>query len=377
MVPRLRELAREAEEARRLPQWTVDELKASGLFDVQKPARFGGLELGMEEFVDLVAILGRGCGSTAWVYGVTAGRAWLLAKFGEQVQREAWGNGQHGLVTSCITPEGVAERVADGFRLTGHWHFVSGIDIADWAVFCAMVTAERAGDPPVPTYFVVPVADCEVVDTWHVAGLAATGSRDVRVTDAFVPGHRTALMSELREGSGPGLAVNTAPLYRLPLIAVNPYPILAPLIGLAEGALETYLRQTGERRTSGTGVSVVNHQVVQLRVAECDAEIAAARALVREDCRDIMQTVSRGEALSVEQRIRIRRNHGYAAKLLLGTVERLFMATGGRGIYLDHYMQRAFRDAHAAAVHIGLSWEVTGTMWGQHRFGLPVVSQVY
>jgi 3-hydroxy-9,10-secoandrosta-1,3,5(10)-triene-9,17-dione monooxygenase len=311
------------------------------------------------------------------VYGVTAGRAWLLAKFGDQIQQEAWGDGRDGLVTSCITPEGVAERVPGGFRVTGHWHFVSGIDIADWAVFCAMAAAEHAGDPPVPTYFAIPAKDCEVLDTWHVSGLAATGSRDVRVTNAFVPEHRTALMSDLREGSGPGLKLNTAPLYRLPLIAVNPYPILAPAIGIAEGALETYLRQVNERRSPGTGVSLVNQQVVQLRVAECEAEIAAAWALVREDCRDIMQTVGRGEPLTLGQRIRIRRNHGFVAKLLVAAVDRLFMATGGRGIYLDHYMQRAFRDIHAAAVHIGLSWEVTGTMWGQHRFGLPVTSQMY
>jgi 3-hydroxy-9,10-secoandrosta-1,3,5(10)-triene-9,17-dione monooxygenase len=377
MVPRLRARARQAEEARRLPQETVRELKDAGLFAIQKPARYGGLELGLEELVDLVAIIGRGCGSTAWVYGVTAGRALLLAKFGDEVQQDVWAGANDGLITSCITPEGTADRVPGGYRVTGHWHFVSGIDIADWAVFCAMAETGRTGDPRVPTYFAIPIADCEVIDTWHVAGLAATGSRDVKVTGAFVPEHRTVSMTDLREGGGPGTQCNPAGLYRLPLIAINPYPILAPVIGMAEAALELYVRQTSERRTAGTGVPLVQNQMVQMRVAQAESEIDAAKALVTQDCRDAMSTVARGDVMSVEQRIRIRRNHGFATQLLVAAVDRLFTATGGRGIYLDHDMQRLFRDVHAAAAHIGLSWEVTGTMWGQHRFGLPVGSQVY
>jgi 3-hydroxy-9,10-secoandrosta-1,3,5(10)-triene-9,17-dione monooxygenase len=377
MVPRLRARARQSEQDRRLPDETIAELKECGLFDVQKPRRYGGLELGLEELVDLVSIIGRGCGSTAWVYGVTAGRALLLAKFRDQVQQEVWSGGEDGLVTSCITPEGTGDRVPGGYRVTGHWHFVSGIDIADWAVFCAMAETGRQGDPRVPTYFAIPIADCEVIDTWHVAGLAATGSRDVKVTNAFVPEHRTVSMTDLREGGGPGLECNPAPLYRLPLIAINPYPILAPVIGMAEAALELYVRQTSERRTAGTGVPLVQNQMVQMRVAQAESEIDAAKALVNQDCRDAMATVARGEPLSIEQRIRIRRNHGFATQLLTAAVDRLFAATGGRGIYLDHDMQRLFRDTHAAAAHIGLSSEVTGTMWGQYRFGLPIGSQVY
>ena len=377
MVPALRARAAAAESARRLPQETIRELIDGGFFDLQKPARHGGLERGMEELCQLVAILARGCGSTAWVFGVTAGRAWLLAKFREQVQEEAWGGGKPGLVTSCITPEGTAKRVEGGWLLTGHWHFVSGIDIADWAVFCAMAESVPAGGPAVPTYFAVPTSDCEVIDTWHVAGLAATGSRDVRITNAYVPDHRTALMNDLRDGGGPGTAVNAAPVYRLPLIAINPYPILAPLLGMAEAAFELYYNHAPSRRNQGTATPLMANQAVQLRLSQAAAEIDAAWAMVRQDCRDAQATVERGESLSVEQRLRIRRNHGFVTQLLVAAVDRLFTATGGRGIYLDHDMQRIFRDVHAAAVHIGLSWEITGTMWGQHKFGLPVTSQAY
>jgi hypothetical protein len=59
VVPRLRERARAAELARRAPGVTIGELQAAQLFDLQKPRRFGGFELGMPEFVDIVATVGR------------------------------------------------------------------------------------------------------------------------------------------------------------------------------------------------------------------------------------------------------------------------------------------------------------------------------
>ena len=46
-VPRLRERAQAAELARRVPDVTISELQAAQLFDLQKPRRFGGFELGM------------------------------------------------------------------------------------------------------------------------------------------------------------------------------------------------------------------------------------------------------------------------------------------------------------------------------------------
>ena len=35
--------------------------------------------------------------------------------------------------------------------------------------------------------FLVPVGDVEVKDTWHVDGMAATGSRDIIARSVFVP----------------------------------------------------------------------------------------------------------------------------------------------------------------------------------------------
>ena len=378
LLPRLRERARQAETERRLPEATLRELVDADLFEVQKPARHGGYELGLPEFVELVALLGRGCGSTAWVYGVTAERAWLVGKFPAEAQDDVWLDNPRALITSQINPDGKAvAQSGGGWRVSGHWHFVSGIDIAHWAVFCVMAPSGAAGGAPMPLCVLVPKDRCQVIDNWHVAGLAATGSRDVRLEDVFVPAHRAVPMLELKEGRGPGLEVNRAPLFRMPLIAVNPYAILAPVLGIAEGALQQTLEGAQARRLVTTGAAAADQQVVQLHIAEAAAGIDAARALILGDCREVQATVERGEDVSAALRIRIRRNQAYTTRMLVAAVDRLFGVAGGRGIYLDHGMQRAFRDIHAAGAHLGLSWDLAGTTWGQHALGLPLSSAAY
>src|SRR5205807_7355708 len=67
LVPVLRERAPRAEELRRLPDETIADLHHTGLFRILQPGRVGGSELPFRSIVELVAVIGRGCGSTAWV----------------------------------------------------------------------------------------------------------------------------------------------------------------------------------------------------------------------------------------------------------------------------------------------------------------------
>src|SRR5690348_17921571 len=67
LVPVLRERAGRTEELRRLPDETIEDLHHSGLFRILQPRRVGGSELPFRALVELVATIGRGDGSTAWV----------------------------------------------------------------------------------------------------------------------------------------------------------------------------------------------------------------------------------------------------------------------------------------------------------------------
>ena len=67
LVPRLRERAAQAEELRRLPDATVQDLIDSGLIRATLPGRLGGSESDYRTIMEIVATLAQGCASTAWV----------------------------------------------------------------------------------------------------------------------------------------------------------------------------------------------------------------------------------------------------------------------------------------------------------------------
>lgn len=70
IVPRLRACANSTAENRRVGAEIVDDLKESGLLRLLQPRRFGGQSGDYLSFTRTIRTLAKGCGSTAWVYGV-------------------------------------------------------------------------------------------------------------------------------------------------------------------------------------------------------------------------------------------------------------------------------------------------------------------
>ena len=68
MIPTLRKRALEAERERRIPLETHREFQAAGFYKLFQPARHGGHEMPLGTMVDVAGELGRGCGSSAWIF---------------------------------------------------------------------------------------------------------------------------------------------------------------------------------------------------------------------------------------------------------------------------------------------------------------------
>ena len=129
LVPVLRERAGHTEELRRLPDETIEDLHRAGLFRILQPKRVGGSELPFRSIVELVSVIGKGDGSTAWVLANLAAHHWMLAMFPKQAQDEVWGQSPDNLIGSAlIFPRGRARRVEGGYRVSGRWPFSSGVD---------------------------------------------------------------------------------------------------------------------------------------------------------------------------------------------------------------------------------------------------------
>lgn len=371
-----RERAQETEKARRVSADLIAMMRDADLFKIMQPCAFGGYELGYDVFVEAVATIAAGDGSTGWVYSLGAVHQWLIACYPLQAQQDVWGENPGAIAAVSYAPTGKAEAVPGGFRLSGRWSFASGCDNAEWGILGGMIPL--AGGVK-PGFFLVPGVDFSIDDDWHTMGLAGTGSKTIVVDDEFVPAHRIATFADLLTGNGPGTKDNPNPLYRQPMLAVVPQCLVGPALGMARGALQAFRDQVGGRTTRGAVAGGNNRMAefatVQMRVAEATAAIDAAQLMIHRDLRETAATVGRGETVDVDMRLRNRLTHSFAARLLTQAVDAVFLAAGGSALGLQHPVQRFWRDIHAASSHISLNWDAVSSMYGQHVFGLEPKGQ--
>jgi len=193
----------------------------------------------------------------------------------------------------------------------------------------------------------------------------------VVVDDAFVPQYRTHSYRDAFYLTNPGAVVNDGPLYRLPFGLVFPACISSPAIGVALGALAAFRDQTTTRISPRDKSRVAEDPFVQFALAEAAAEVTAARDRLLGNFAEAMRLVREGAELSLTQRARYRWDTAKAADRCVRAVDRLFEASGGRGIFLDNPIQRAWRDVHAIRAHAGNNLEKAAFVFGRSEFGLP------
>ena len=368
--------AQQTEAARRVGADMIARMRQADLFRIMQPQAYGGFEYGFEVFAKVEAMLASGCGSTGWVYGLLASHQWLIACFAQAAQDEVWRD-PDALAAGTYAPVARAVAADGGYLVSGSGSFCSGCDNAQWQFLGGMIP--QAGGPPQPGFFLLRTADIAITDDWRTMGLAGTGSKTIVADNAFVPFHRALAFAELANATAPGMRMHANPLYKQSFLAVLPIAIVAPVLGMAEGALAVFLDMVKVRTTRGA-VSGGNRRMaelttVQLRAAEAAACIDAARLMMFRDLAEAYDTTARGEAIGIDMRLRNRRDQAFCVKLLTQAIDLLFLAAGGQGLFLDHPLQRFWRDAHAAGSHISLNWDAAGSMFGQHLLGLEPKGQ--
>jgi 3-hydroxy-9,10-secoandrosta-1,3,5(10)-triene-9,17-dione monooxygenase len=363
LVPVLKERAARTEQLRRIPPETFGDLIASGLVRIGNPRRYGGNGLEVDVVYEVAWELGRGCGSTAWCYGLWTIHNWWLGHFSERAQDEFFASGPDTVFSSGLNPmRGRAEPVSGGYRVSGRWSFSSGSDVASWM----MVATPGAGAGTL-LWHLLPRSDVEIVDTWFASGMRGSGSHDVVVKDAFVPAHRVIDPNRAGDGEWTGWQLHQRLSYRIPLRAMTGWDLSAPVVGIAQGAVDEFIERV---RASTTPGRTAESSALQLRLAEASAEVDAARALQRHDVAELFDKAARGETPSEADRARYRRDKAFVARLCVRAVNRLFEASGARAVMDSEPIQRFHRDAHAASHHAALTWDGWAEQFGRQALGM-------
>ena len=363
LAPALRERAFAAENARRIPDETIRELKQNGLFRILQPKAYGGLEIEPQTFLEVAMIIGSACPSTGWVYSVVGVHNWQLGCMPKQAQDDVWGEDQDTLISSSYTPRGQIDVVDGGYLVNGRWSFSSGADHAQWVILGGVAT--EADGTVRRLCFLLPRSDYRIDDVWHVIGLRGTGSNDIVVENAFVPEYRTHAYTS-------GSVTSDSPIYALPFASVFTFGIAAPLLGAAQGALDEHIAWTAERTRITRGTRVAEEPFSQARVAEAAGELDGVRLQIRRDLDEMMDYARDGKEIPIEVRARGRLDQVRATQLAASAVDRVFQNSGGRVLHEQNPIQRAWRDIHAGSQHNSNVPEPMLIAYGALQFGFSI-----
>src|SRR5262249_16311146 len=193
LAPSLAAGADEDAKLQRLSDTTWSHLLEGGFLRALQPARWGGGEVHIVEFIDAIARISRISPSAGWVAGGIGVHPCALPLFDENAQRDLWASDPRTMHSSSYNPTGKAEKVDGGYRVKGRWSFSSGCDHCKAVILGATLPPRAVAGVTMPDFrsFVLLEGQYRIDDNWHVAGLHGTGSKDIVVVDAFVPTHRT------------------------------------------------------------------------------------------------------------------------------------------------------------------------------------------
>ncbi|MGB8477707.1 MAG: acyl-CoA dehydrogenase family protein [Acidobacteriaceae bacterium] len=375
LKPIFRDAARDTEMNRRVSKKTMDHLRDAELTKLVRPARFGGFEYGLTELAQVAFELGSVCGSTGWCGSLAMCYQWMMSYFPLEAQRDVWSDPDN-LVAGSYLPSKECEIVPGGIKLAGTWPYASNCENSQWLMLGALL--QNAKGPPDVMWCLVPITDMVVdQDTWFTSGLQGTGSKSVRIEKpVFVPDHRMIRFADIVAGTVPGKEIDNNNMSQFGFTTFGPTALVSPVLGMAQGALDAFVQmaQTKVRAAKpGMIVPMANSPLIQSKIGAASATIESAFTLLVSSVTAAEDKVRRGVPLEVGERIAIRRNQGFAAKQSVSVVNDLFAKEGAAGSDLAAPLQRFWRDANAAALHLSLDWEPIASMYGQQRLGLDPV----
>jgi alkylation response protein AidB-like acyl-CoA dehydrogenase len=381
-VQRARELrpliegaAAQIERDRALPPEVRDALHQAGLFRLYLPRRYGGAELEPASFVAVIEEIAKADASTAWCVAQASGCSLAAAYLEPEVAREIFGGADAVLAWGPVGQGVTAVAVDGGYRVSGTWPYASGSRHAQWlGGHCPHIAVEGkprlgADGKPLDRTMLFPKSSAVVRDVWQVVGLKGTGSDTYSVAELFVP----ARYSFTRESAADRR--EAGPLYRFTTYQLFGASFAGVALGIARATLDAFVHMAASKVPMLASKPLRDNAVVQSQVAQAEARLLSARALLMETLAAMWDTAVRGEAFSLQQRAILRLAATHAVHQAKEVVETAYHLAGGTAIFENQAFERRMRDIHAVTQQVQ-SQTVNFEVAGQVLLGLPVVSKL-
>lgn len=370
----IRSMAAQAEAERRLPEALMSRLREAGLFSIYTPKEFGGLELPLPDALRVVEEVARHDGSTGWTVALGIGNDYFTSVLPRPSAALVLDRGS-ALIAGAPAMGVRAQRVAGGYRLSGRWSYNSGAPNADWIgspapIFDGDAPVSGEDGQPQLVYFFIRPSEAQIIDTWYVTGLRATGTQDLYVEDVIVPEEMTGGFAL----PGGPRAVRESPLVKIPLFPLLHLAQSPPVcLGIARRAIEEF-RELALTKQGAFGSPRLSDTVqAQVGLARAEALVRSARCYWYENVEALWDAVLHGRELSLETLSAVRLASLTAAENSAAAADLLYRLAGTSAIFQTSVLERCWRDVHTAAQHLGVQdgrWETAGRV----LFGLDPAS---
>ena len=353
-----------AEELRRLPDATVADAAATGLFGALLARPAGGSGLGLADLCGATRTLGHGCTSSAWTLSFLALHVWLASKFPDEGRAELFDGGLP-LAAAPLAVTGTATRDGSDWVVEGRWEWATGVRHSDWV----MVHALEQGPELRTRFAMVPVAEVEVLDDWHISGMCGTGSSTVVVRGVRVPEHRTLPAATLMQGVP---AADGEGLGQVSLVPVLSLVAAAPSLGAAEAVVGLHQQRLGERILAySIGDKAADQPAAQVRFGTARAELAAARARFDTAVAEVEAVAATGP-LPPLQRADARLAAAATVRASRSVIATVAEGAGATPYRSGHPLQRFQRDVEVLKGHAVFDWDRAAELAGRVALGQPL-----
>ena len=351
LLPDVRGMVEEIDDARRLPDRLVGKLADAGFFRMMLDRELGGLETDPLTAAQVVETLSSVSPSVGWVVMIVAStNFWTARVLPDEAVMEIFTPDVPVNVVGNLVPHGQALRVDGGWRVSGQWPMGSGCHQADWMASGGWLHDDQGpimdGETPAWRVFYTPISDCHILDTWHATGLRGTGSHDYTMDDVFVP-DRLVSQHPLR---APNLRPSRHYAYSAMVVAV----MAAVPLGAARGAVDSLIEILGEKQELPSSRPASSNSDKQADLGAAEALVGSARAYLYYTLAQVWEKITAGEPLTQELRARFRLACTNAGTASVAAVDRVYRAGGTESIYISSPVERLFRDVHTVAAHVAM-----------------------
>jgi indole-3-acetate monooxygenase len=351
--------AEDSDRRRTLAPEVVEALRGSGLLAMTVPRALGGAECDPLGQIEVFEAMARADGAAGWSLMISAMIAALAGAYLPDAGAARVFAGGHPTCAGLLQPSGLARRAPGGYLLSGRWAFGSGVRHADW-IFTGAAVEPAAGaapaGPPELINVAVPASRVRIEDTWDTAGLRGSGSDHYGMEDVFVPEEQTCAFPSAAPRRG-------GPLFRLPFMALLAPAHIGFALGVARRALDEIAERAPGRRKIWTGATLGAHAGFHADLGRAEARLGAARAYAFAVMGAAWDRVLAGEPLDAAQGVAVRLAITYVTDVAADATTFAFHAAGASALHASSPLQRCFRDAHAASLHVAAAddaYEVAG-----------------